>query len=119
MPIKFKLDKSAPTDLNEVDVQPEFPGGMPELYKHLTNHIKYPEAAQKAGAEGMVITTFVVELDGSLSTFESVKSTRQDFSDEVIRVMKLSPKWKPATKDGKAVKVKYTLPFKFKLSSDK
>lgn len=117
LPINFKLDGAK--ELNEVDTAPEYPGGQPELYKLLTTNIKYPDEAQKAGAEGMVVITFVVEKDGSLSTFESVKSPRQDFSDEVIRVMKLSPNWKPAMKDGKAVKVKFTLPFKFKLSDGK
>lgn len=115
LPIKFKLGGAK--EVSEVDSQPEYPGGQPELYKLLTTNIKYPEEAQKAGVEGMVVITFVVEKDGSLSTFESVKSPRQDFSDEIIRVMKLSPKWKPAMKEGKAVKVKYTLPFKFKLDN--
>ncbi|MFN0176293.1 MAG: TonB family protein [Saprospiraceae bacterium] len=117
LPISFKLD--GPKELNEVDAQPEYPGGQPELYKLLTNNVKYPEAAKKAGEEGMVVIVFVVETNGSLSSFESVKTARQDFVDEVIRVLKLSPTWKPAMKNGKAVKVKYTLPFKFKLSNDK
>ncbi len=115
LPIKFKLD--GPKELNEVDAVPEYPGGQPELYKLLTTNIKYPEEAQKTGVEGLVVITFVVEKDGSLSTFESVKSPRQDLSDEVIRVLKISPNWKPAMKDGKPVKVKFTLPFKFKLDN--
>lgn len=85
------------------------------MYKFLGAQIKYPEAAKNEKAEGLVVITFVVETDGSLGSFESVKTVRQDFSDEVIRVLKLSPKWKPGQKDGKAVKVKYTLPFKFQL----
>lgn len=119
LPIKFKLDDGGHKELNEVDVTPEYPGGLQEMYKFLSVNVKYPEEARKAGAEDTVVITFIVEADGTLSTFESVKATRQDFSDEVIRAMKLSPKWKPASKDGKAVRVKYTLPFKFKLSSDK
>jgi TonB family protein len=115
LPINFKLD--GPKELNEVDALPEYPGGQPELYKLLTTNVKYPEEAKKAGEEGMVVIVFVVETNGTLSSFESVKTARQDFVDEVIRVLKLSPNWKPAMKDGKAVKVKYTLPFKFKLDN--
>lgn len=115
IPIKFKLAGPATAELFEVDVQPEYPGGLQEMYKFLGAQIKYPEAARNEKAEGMVVITFVVETDGSLSSFESVKTVRQDFSNEVIRVLKLSPKWKPGQKDGKTVKVKYTLPFKFQL----
>lgn len=114
LPIQFKLDDTK--EMDEVDALPAYPGGQQELYKLLTNNVIYPEAAKRAGAEGTVVISFVVEKDGSLSTFETVKSPRQDFSDEVIRVIKKSPQWSPAMKDGKAVKVKYTLPFKFKLS---
>jgi len=115
IPVKFKLVGPATAELFEVDVQPEYPGGLQEMYKFLGAQIKYPEAAKNEKAEGLVVITFVVETDGSLGSFESVKTVRQDFSDEVIRVLKLSPKWKPGQKDGKAVKVKYTLPFKFQL----
>lgn len=115
LPISFKLDSK---ELSEVDVQPEYPGGMSELYNFLGAQVKYPEAAQKDKVEGMVVLTFIVETDGSLSSFNNENNARQDFADEVIRVMKLSVKWKPAMKNGKAVKVKYTLPFKFKVSND-
>ncbi|MBP6810887.1 MAG: TonB family protein, partial [Saprospiraceae bacterium] len=119
LPISFKLDNTSNKELSVVDVQPEYPGGMPELYKFLGSQVKYPEAAQKDKVEGMVVLTFIVETDGSLSSFNNENNARQDFADEVIRVMKLSVKWKPAMKNGKAVKVKYTLPFKFKVSDDK
>ena len=115
LPIKFKLKSDPLKELFDVDVQPEFPGGLQELYNFLGKEVKYPEAARKAGAQGMEVITFIVEADGSLSTFEAVKVGRQDCSDEVIRAVKLSPNWKPARKDGKAVRVKYTLPFTFKL----
>jgi len=117
LPIIFKLDGF--TELNELDALPEYPGGQPELYKFLGNNVIYPEAAKRAGEEGMVVIVFVVEANGALSSFETVKTARKDFADEVIRVLKQSPTWKPAMKNGKAVKVKYTLPFKFQMLGDK
>lgn len=115
LPISFKLDAKEMTTLATVDVQPEFPGGMEELYKFLGDQVKYPEAALKADIEGTVVISFVVETDGSLSSFEALKVPHQDLADEVIRVMKMSPKWNPAKKGDQAVKVKYNLPFKFKM----
>ena len=92
---------------------------MPALYKFLGDQVKYPETAQKAGIEGTVVISFIVETDGSLSSFEALKVPHQDLADEVIRVIKLSPKWNPAKKGDQAVKVKYTLPFKFKMEETK
>ncbi len=119
LPISFKLDAKEISTLATVDVQPEFPGGMQALYKFLGDQVKYPEAALKADIEGTVVISFVVETDGSLSSFEALKVPHQDLADEVIRVIKLSPKWNPAKKGDQAVKVKYTLPFKFKMEETK
>ncbi|HLP95517.1 MAG TPA: M56 family metallopeptidase [Saprospiraceae bacterium] len=115
LPIKFKLDNEPANMLVNIQKEPEFPGGESELKKFLINNIKYPEAAKLEKVEGQVVVTFVVEPDGSLSSMVVVKSPRQDLSDEFIRVLKLSPKWNPGMADGKAMRVRYTLPFKFKL----
>lgn len=115
LPLNFKLAPETPSQLAELDVIPEYPGGQPELYKLLTTNIQYPEAARSEGAEGMVVVKFVVEKDGKLSSFENANNARADFYAEVVRVMQSSPAWKPGVKDGKAVKVIFTLPFKFKL----
>jgi len=115
IPVKFQLGDEPARLLVETDEQPEYPGGLQEMYKMLGTQVKYPEAAKNDKVEGMVVITFVVERDGSLSSFVNENNARQDFADEVVRVLKLSPKWKPGQKDGKAVRVKYTLPFKFKL----
>lgn len=114
LPFKFKLSDE---DLSsEVDTPAEFPGGSPALMKFLAENIKYPEEAKKANAEGMAVIQFVVEKDGTLSNFENLKKdVRQDLTDEAMRVLRTSPKWTPATKDGQPVRVKMTLPIRFKL----
>ncbi|MNY74901.1 Gram-negative bacterial tonB protein [compost metagenome] len=53
---------------------------------------------------------FMVEKDGSLSEFKIEKDLGYGAGDEAIRVLKLSPKWIPATENGKAVRVSYSLP---------
>jgi hypothetical protein len=52
----------------------------------------------------------MVEKDGSLSEFEIVKDLGFGTADEVIRVLKLSPKWIPGSENGKAVRVEYRMP---------
>jgi len=115
LPIRFKLAPEAPKELFDVDKVPEFPGGQSAMMEFLVNNIKYPEEARKAEAAGIVAITFVVEKDGSLSSFETLRTPRPDMEEEAIRVLKLMPKFTPAMKDGKAVSVKYTLPIKFAL----
>ena len=44
---------------------------------------------------------FVVGEDGKLRDIKIVSSTDEEFSKELLRVLKRSPRWKPAMKDGK------------------
>ena len=39
------------SELDEVDVIPEYNGGMPALYSFLGNEIKYPQPAREKGLE--------------------------------------------------------------------
>jgi protein TonB len=90
-------------------------GGMDKFYTFLGNKIKYPNGAKDAGAQGRVILTFVVEKDGSLTDIKAVKDPGYGLADEAIRVLKLSPKWKPGSQNGRNVRVQYTIPVNFSL----
>jgi TonB family protein len=89
-------------------------GGDDGLSKFLAENIKYPPAARKENAEGLVVISFVVNKSGNVEDVKSLKPMRQDLIDEAIRVVKLT-KWIPASNGGKVVKSKMTLPIKFKL----
>lgn len=45
-----------------------------------------------------------------------MKSVDPILDNEAIRIVKAMPKWKPGTMDGKAVRVKHTLPVMFRLN---
>ncbi|MBL7827801.1 MAG: energy transducer TonB, partial [Saprospiraceae bacterium] len=91
------------------------PGGEHALIEYLANNIKYPEDARKKGIEGMVIVHFVVEKDGTLSSFSNLKSPDETLYQEAVRVLQSMPKFTPGMKDGNPVRVKYTLPVRVKL----
>jgi len=91
----------------------EFPGGKKEKQKFIERNMEYPNAAIEMGIQGSVLVSFNVETDGSLTNIEIVKGLEGGFNEEVIRLIKLMPKWKPAFKDGKPVKVKFTMPMTF------
>lgn len=96
-----------------VEEMPQYPGGPQALFEFLSNNVKYPEEAEKAGIQGRVIATFVVETDGSISQPTIVKSVDPLLDAEALRVISAMPKWKPGKQNGQVVRVKYTVPLSF------
>ena len=98
-----------------VEEMPEFPGGMAECLKFLSQNIRYPAISQENGVQGRVIVQFVVNQDGSIVDPVVVRSVDPYLDKEALRVISMMPKWKPGKQRGKAVRVKYTVPVTFKL----
>ena len=98
-----------------VEEMPQYPGGPQALFKFLGENVHYPEEAEKAGIQGRVIATFIVEKDGSISQPTVVKSVDPLLDAEAIRVISAMPNWKPGKQNGKVVRVKYTVPLSFNL----
>ncbi len=94
----------------DIEKTPEFPGGITEFYKFVGKNFKTPEAAVKDKFEGKAYMQFVIEKDGTLTDIKTVKDAGYGIGDEVIRVLKLSPKWTAARYNGKPVRVMYSLP---------
>lgn len=104
----------------EVDNMPQYPGGFEALSAFLVKNIKYPEKAKKDTVTGTVVTNFIVETDGSVSHVKVVKGIGSGCDEEAVRVVSLMPKWKPGSqKDGKPVRVAFTLPIQFRLGEKK
>jgi beta-lactamase regulating signal transducer with metallopeptidase domain len=93
--------------------QPEFPGGIDAFYKFIAENFKI---STEFKGSGKVFLTFMVEKDGSLSEFEILKDIGFGTGEEVIRVLKLSPKWVPGKQNNETVRVKYSLPIQVEAS---
>jgi protein TonB len=98
-----------------VEQQPEFPGGMAEMMKFLSKNIKYPATARRMEMQGSVFISFVINADGTIGDIETLKGVFADLDVEAMRVIGKMPLWKPGKQNGKAVRVKFVLPVKFKL----
>ena len=98
-----------------VEQMPTFPGGPSELMSYLGKNIKYPTIAQENGTQGRVIIQFVVERDGSITDVQVARGVDPYLDKEAVRVVKAMPKWIPGKQNGKAVRVKFTVPVMFKL----
>ncbi|MBK8968555.1 MAG: energy transducer TonB [Saprospiraceae bacterium] len=117
------LPASAQKTTTKLEKQPGYPGGMPALIDYMVKNIKYPEAAEKEHATGMVLVRFMVGKDGSISGIKTItegsQNPREDFVRESVRVVKGMPNWTPAENDGKVVAAEVTLPIKFVLDGKK
>ena len=100
---------------DEVDEMPSFPGGLNGLMTFLAQNMVYPVTAQENGVQGRVTVSFVVETDGSITDVKVARSVDPFLDREAMRIVKAMPKWTPGKKDGKPVRVKYTVPVVFRL----
>ena len=98
-----------------VEEMPQYPGGVGKLMEYVSMSIRYPKEAESKSIQGRVVTTFVVEKDGSITDAEVVKSVDPALDAEALRVVKAMPKWTPGKQDGKPIRVKYTMPITFAL----
>lgn len=98
-----------------VEDMPSFVGGEEARVKFLQKNLVFPKAQKEKKQEGTVFATFIVEKDGSMTDIKIMKGVNNDFDNEVLRVVKLMPKWKPGKQKGKTVRVSYVMPFKFVL----
>ncbi|MBO7367879.1 MAG: energy transducer TonB [Paludibacteraceae bacterium] len=98
-----------------VEKMPEFPGGNDAMNRWLSKNIKYPLIAQENGIQGRVVCQFVVNSDGKIVDVQVVRGVEASLDAEAVRVIKSMPAWTPGRQGGKNVRVKYTLPIRFKL----
>ena len=92
---------------------PEFVGGEEALMNWIEDNITYPMMASSNSTEGKVVVTFDVNDDGTVGNVKVKESADPILDDEVVSKVKNMPNWIPAKQNGRAVKVKYTLPIKF------
>ncbi|NDV60485.1 energy transducer TonB [Bacteroides sp. 519] len=92
-----------------VEQMPEFPGGTACFMSYLSKNIKLSSISQEDVVHGRFIARFIVEKDGSITGVYVIRSLGV-IDDEYLRVIREMPKWEPGMKDGKPVRVWYTLP---------
>ena len=102
----------------EVDIKPEFPGGIDSMYAFLYRIIKYPKKAIRKNITGVVYATFIVEKDGQISNAKILRDIGGGCGKEVLRVINAMPKWKPGILDGELIRTELLLPITFNLENN-
>ncbi len=90
-----------------------------KLLEFIYQNIKYPAVARENGIQGTVVVNFVVNDDGKVTNIETLRDIGGGCGEEAKRVITLMndlpENWTPGRQRGKAVRVSYTLPVKFRL----
>ena len=102
-------------EMFDIQKPPSFPGGEKELLKFLSENIKYPPLARENNIQGTVALTFVIAKNGSVTDVQIVKDIGGGCGKEAVRVVQSMPKWNPGEANGNPVKVRFTLPVRFRL----
>ncbi len=104
-------------DANVVEAVPEFEGGPEVFYNYIRQEIAYPLQARQAGVEGRVDVEFVVDKDGSISEAAAINGIGAGCDEEAVRVVKSVPRFRPASQNGKPVRVSMVVPVVFQLKA--
>ena len=95
---------------------PTFQGGDQLAFqKWVASRVKYPEDAKTKKIEGWVSVNYTVNTDGSISKITSALPVKSLLSDEVIRVIKSSPKWEPPKNTDSVKQFTSSVTLKFKI----
>ena len=104
-----------PVDFRVVEDLPQFPGGAAEFMKWLTKNLKYPVSAQKRKVKGRVVAQFIVNTDGTVSDLELTEHLESSCDQEVLRVLRMMPKWQAGMMNAKPCRTKVCIPIVFNL----
>lgn len=108
-------EPEGPYEASDVQKMPSFPGGETELLKYLSRNIRYPDIARETNTQGVVALQFIIDTEGNIRNVVVVKDIGSGCGKEAIRVVNSMPRWIPGEANGHPVKVRFTLPIRFRL----
>ena len=111
---KVVEEEAIPVQL--VEEKPSFMGGDANYFsKWVNENLVYPEIAKENGVQGRVTLQFTIRKDGTITNVKVLRGVEPSLDKEAVRVVSMSPKWKPGIQDDHPVSVTYTFPVIFQL----
>jgi protein TonB len=106
------------TTFSRVEIEAEFPGGLPAWKAYLMKNLNAAVPLKKNAPTGryQVMIRFIVAKDGSISGITPETHHGYGMEEEVVRIIKKGPKWKPAVQNGKLVNAYRRQPVTFVVS---
>jgi antitoxin component YwqK of YwqJK toxin-antitoxin module len=105
--------------LNDCDSrEADFPGGNQGWRRFLERNLRADVPSNNGAPSGeyKIMVQFIVEKDGSISDLKSLTRYGFGMEEELLRLMKQSPKWVPAMQFGRPVKAYRKQPVTFMIS---
>ena len=96
-----------------VEELPQFPGGPVEFMKWLTRNLKYPKQLEQQKVQGKVVAEFIVNKDGSVTDVQIVSSLHPQCDQEVLRVLRMMPRWTAGVENDQPCRTKVCIPVVF------
>lgn len=94
---------------------PQFPGGPVEFMKWLTRNLKYPKSLESQKVQGKVVAEFIVNKDGSVTNVQVIGSLNPQCDAEVLRVLRMMPRWTAGVLNGEPCRTKVCIPVMFRI----
>jgi TonB family protein len=94
---------------------PEFAGGYKGLMEFISINLKYPEDCMRDSIQGTVWCKFIIDDSGNIICPFISKSVHPSLDMEVLRIISIMPKWKPASLHGVSCKQCFGFPIRFNL----
>jgi len=118
--ISFAGYGQADEPLTFAQEMPTYPGGEEVLYHLLYQSVTYPELEKSMNIEGTVFIRFVVERDGTPTSFEVERGVMggAGLDSAALFACKQLGKFNPGKHNGVPQRVYFTLPIKFRLEAD-
>ena len=103
-----------------VDVEATFPGGESAWRKYLEKNLNPNVPVENGAPVGIytVIVQFIVDKTGTISDIKTLTNFGYGMEQEVLRIMKNSPMWTPASQNNRAVKAYRKQPITFVLEDE-
>ncbi|MEL0072861.1 MAG: energy transducer TonB [Flavobacteriaceae bacterium] len=115
--IEWKSYEKTNFDYQALDVNTEEDDDIPiteQINKHVKKHFRYPEIAQEMGIQGRVLTTFIIDKDGTINNIQ-MRGPDKNLEVEVKRIISLLPQMIPGKQRGRPVRVPFSIPITFRL----
>ena len=91
----------------------EFYGGKQAMYEFLEKNINFQEI-RNLKLKGTVRVAFIVTKEGEICDVRVTSKPKEYLDKEVIRAIKIMPKWVSGTNDGEIIDCYYLLDIRFK-----
>ncbi|MCX6319696.1 MAG: energy transducer TonB [Bacteroidetes bacterium] len=100
---------------DRVELEASYPGGESAWRLFLERNLNGSIATDNKAPAGTytVVVQFIIDKEGNVSEIKALTKHGYGMEDEVIRLLKKSPKWVPAQMNGRQVKVYRKQPVTF------